>query len=67
MDVLKDYISWKSGKLELAEGLEQLRFLENNKQILCVESESMGQKFWELNNPEDLEKIDQFLSKMGIA
>ena len=67
VDVLKDYISWKTGKLELAEGLEQLRFLENNKQILCVESESMGQKFWELNNPEDLEKIEQFLSKMGIA
>ena len=65
-DVLKDYIGWKSGELELAEGLEQLRFLENNKNILCVESDSKGQKFWELNNPEDLEKIEQFLFEMGV-
>jgi 3-deoxy-manno-octulosonate cytidylyltransferase (CMP-KDO synthetase) len=65
-DVLKEYTSWENGKLELAEGLEQLRFLENNKKILCVESDSKGQKFWELNNPEDLEKIEQFLYKMGV-
>lgn len=65
-EVLKEYISWESGKLESVEGLEQLRFLENNKKVLCVESESKGQKFWELNNPEDLAKIEQFLRKMGV-
>ena len=66
VDILSRYKDWESGKLESNEGLEQLRFLENNEEILCVDSDSRGQKFWELNNPEDVEKIESFLCDMGI-
>ena len=66
VDILSRYRNWGSGKLESNEGLEQLRFLENNEEILCVESDSKGLKFWELNNPEDVDKIESFLYAMGV-
>ena len=65
-EVLRRYVSWGSSNLEISEGLEQLRFMENNKKILCVEVEAKGRKFWELNNPEDISKLEDFMSKMGI-
>jgi len=46
--------------------LEQLRFIENNKKILCVEVNAKGRKFWELNNPEDIGKIENFMLEMGL-
>ena len=66
VDILSRYRNWESGKLESNEGLEQLRFLENNEEILCVESDNKGLKFWELNNPEDVIKIESFLYAMGV-
>ncbi len=65
-EILSRYVSWGSSNLEISEGLEQLRFMENNKKILCVEVEAKGRKFWELNNPEDIGKLEDFMSKMGI-
>jgi 3-deoxy-manno-octulosonate cytidylyltransferase (CMP-KDO synthetase) len=53
--------------LERLEGLEQLRFVENNKRVLCVEVEGKGRAFWELNNPEDVPRIEAMLSEMGQA
>ncbi len=64
-DALADYPSWPVGPLEQLEGLEQLRFLENNRKILCVEVESRGREFWELNNPEDVARIEAMILKMG--
>ncbi|MCY4206693.1 MAG: 3-deoxy-manno-octulosonate cytidylyltransferase [Roseovarius sp.] len=63
---LAEYRSWKPGILEQLEGLEQLRFLEQNRKILCVEVEARGRKFWELNNPDDVERIETFMSQMGM-
>jgi 3-deoxy-manno-octulosonate cytidylyltransferase (CMP-KDO synthetase) len=63
-DVLADYPSWPVGPLEQLEGLEQLRFLENNRRILCVEVEARGREFWELNNPEDVARIEAMMLKM---
>jgi 3-deoxy-manno-octulosonate cytidylyltransferase (CMP-KDO synthetase) len=55
------YPSWPIGPLEGLEGLEQLRFLENGRPVLCVEVQSKGRQFWELNNPSDVAVIEAML------
>ncbi len=60
------YKDWPVGPLERLEGLEQLRFLEQDRTILCVEVEARGRQFWELNNPEDIEKIETMMREMGM-
>lgn len=64
-DALASYPSWPTGPLEQLEGLEQLRFLENGRKILCVQVEARGREFWELNNPEDVARIEDMMAKMG--
>lgn len=58
---LTSYLGFKEGKLERLEGLEQLRFLENGRPVLCVEVDGRGRVFWELNNPVDVERIEAVL------
>ncbi|MCF3973284.1 3-deoxy-manno-octulosonate cytidylyltransferase [Paracoccus salsus] len=60
------YAGWDEGKLEKLEGLEQLRFLERGSRILCVEVEARGRQFWELNNPEDVARIETMMREMKI-
>lgn len=64
---LNAYSRWPVGPLETLEGLEQLRFLEQGDAILCVEVEARGRSFWELNNPEDVQRIEAMMSAMGMA
>lgn len=64
---LAAYPSWQMGPLEALEGLEQLRFLERERPVLCVEVEARGRQFWELNNPEDVSRIEAMLREMGAA
>ncbi len=64
---LAAYQSWPAGPIETLEGLEQLRFLENRRSILCVEVEARGRQFWELNNPQDVPKIEAMMKEMGMA
>lgn len=64
-DALTAYGTWPVGPLETLEGLEQLRFLENGHTVLCVEVEGRGRAFWELNNPEDVPRIEAMLAQMG--
>jgi len=59
---LSAYPSWPIGPLETLEGLEQLRFLEQGRPVLCVEVQSRGRQFWELNNPSDVAVIEAMLS-----
>ena len=66
-DALAAYPSWKAGPLEQLEGLEQLRFLERGRHVLCVEVDAKGRQFWELNNPEDVPRIEKMLLDMGVA
>lgn len=61
---LQKYMSWPEGPLEKLEGLEQLRFLENGCPVLCVEVDGKGRAFWELNNPEDVERIERILKEL---
>lgn len=65
-DALLDYAGWPPGRMEQLEGLEQLRFLERGRRVLCVEVEARGRKFWELNNPEDKERLEHMMRDMGI-
>jgi 3-deoxy-manno-octulosonate cytidylyltransferase (CMP-KDO synthetase) len=63
---LEKYETSEIGPLEGLEGLEQLRFLENGLSIYCVEVNAEGREFWELNNPEDIPRIESMLMKMGM-
>lgn len=60
------YKEIQEGIWEKWEGLEQLRFLENDIPMACVEVDSKGRHFWELNNPEDVTRIEAILSQHGI-
>ncbi|MEL6883242.1 MAG: manno-octulosonate cytidylyltransferase [Pseudomonadota bacterium] len=63
---LGDYPTWDTCPLETLEGLEQLRFLEHGRQILCVEVDARGRQFWELNNPSDVPKLEAMMAEMGL-
>lgn len=63
---LAAYPTWPIGPLEQLEGLEQLRFMENSRAVLCVEVKARGRAFWELNNPEDVPKIEEMMVQMGL-
>lgn len=60
---LRAYPTWPIGPLEVLEGLEQLRFLEQRRNVLCVEVEARGRQFWELNNPSDVDIIESMLAR----
>jgi 3-deoxy-manno-octulosonate cytidylyltransferase (CMP-KDO synthetase) len=62
---LAQYPAWPVGMLERLEGLEQLRFLEQGRQVLCVEVAAKGRQFWELNNPSDVPVIEAMMAAMG--
>ena len=62
---LAEYPTWPVGPLERLEGLEQLRFLEQGRQVLCVEVAAQGRQFWELNNPSDVPVIEAMMAAMG--
>ncbi len=64
---LRAYPHWSIGPLETLEGLEQLRFLEAGHPVLCVEVDARGSKFWELNNPEDIPRIEAMMREMGTV
>ncbi len=64
--VLEVYPQWPAGPLERLEGLEQLRFLEQGRQVLCVEVDALGRGFWEVNNPEDVPRVEAMFAELGI-
>ncbi len=63
---LARYRTLPPGPLERLEGLEQLRFLENGMTVRCVEVEARGREFWELNNPEDVPRIEAVLARQNM-
>ncbi len=65
-EALNTYDTWSKGPLEKLEGLEQLRFLENGKRVKCVEVNGKGRVFWELNNPEDVARIESVLDTLWL-
>ncbi|MGR3616900.1 MAG: 3-deoxy-manno-octulosonate cytidylyltransferase [Paracoccaceae bacterium] len=65
-DALASYPGWRVGPLEQLEGLEQLRFMESGEKVLCVEVTARGRQFWELNNPEDVPRIEAMMAEMAL-
>lgn len=65
-DALTAYSSWGESQLEQLEGLEQLRFLALGRDMFCAQVDARGREFWELNNPEDVPKIEAMMAKMGV-
>ena len=65
-DALRQYVAMEPGPLEMLEGLEQLRFMEHGLPVTCVEVESRGAVFWELNNPSDTPRIEAAMARQGI-
>ncbi len=64
-EALSRYMAAGACELENLEGLEQLRFLYNGLPVTCVEVEAQGREFWELNNPEDVPRIEAVLKREG--
>lgn len=65
-ETLAAYPGWPVGPLETLEGLEQLRFVENGRAVLCTEVAARGRQFWELNNPSDVARIEAMMAEMGL-
>lgn len=66
-EALAAYAAMPPTPLELLEGLEQLRFLEHGLPIRTVEVDGRGRPFWEVNNPEDVPRVEGQLARLGIA
>jgi 3-deoxy-manno-octulosonate cytidylyltransferase (CMP-KDO synthetase) len=56
---LLDFTTWPMGRLENAEKLEQLRYLENGVPIRMIETSFIGIG---IDTPEDLEKAKQLIN-----
>jgi 3-deoxy-manno-octulosonate cytidylyltransferase (CMP-KDO synthetase) len=65
-EALAAYPTWPVGPLEQLEGLEQLRFMENGRAVRCTEVQAKGRQFWELNNPEDVPRLEAMMADMGL-
>lgn len=63
---LRAYMAAGPCLLEDLEGLEQLRFLYHGLPVTCVEVDGQGREFWELNNPEDVARIETVLKREGV-
>ena len=63
-DILERYTEMDEGALEKQEGLEQLRFLENDIDVRCVVVEAKGSPVWEVNNPSDIAIVEK-IQKSG--
>jgi 3-deoxy-manno-octulosonate cytidylyltransferase (CMP-KDO synthetase) len=63
---LERYAATPVSELETLEGLEQLRFLVAGIPVAVVEVETPPFALRELNNPEDVEPIEQALTEAGL-
>jgi 3-deoxy-manno-octulosonate cytidylyltransferase (CMP-KDO synthetase) len=65
-EALERYVATPVSKLETLEGLEQLRFLTAGVPMAVVDVETPPFALRELNNPEDVEPIEQALIDAGL-
>ena len=65
-EALDRYVSAPVSELEMLEGLEQLRFLGAGIKVAVVDVATPPFALRELNNPEDMEAIEQALIDAGL-
>ncbi len=65
LQALKDYVRLAPTALELAEGLEQLRILENGIPIKVVSVDYNGRTHWSVDHPEDIAIVESIIKKEG--
>ena len=65
-EALERYVATPVSELEMLEGLEQLRFLVAGVPIAVVDVATPPYALRELNNPEDIEAIEQALIEAGL-
>jgi 3-deoxy-manno-octulosonate cytidylyltransferase (CMP-KDO synthetase) len=64
-DALEKYVSLPPSPLELAEGLEQLRALENGMPIQVVPVDYNGRTHWAVDSPEDAKMAEKLILREG--
>jgi 3-deoxy-manno-octulosonate cytidylyltransferase (CMP-KDO synthetase) len=62
---LERYVSLEPSPLERAEGLEQLRALENGMPIRVVEVDYRGRTHWSVDTPEDISHVEEIINREG--
>ena len=65
-DALIDYSAAPPSPLEILEGLEQLRFLDQGKRVQVLPIDPVGWDCIELNNPSDVAPIEAVLAARGV-
>ena len=65
-EALERYVATPVSELETLEGLEQLRFLVAGVPVAVVDVAAPPFALRELNNPEDVEPIEQALAEAGL-
>ena len=64
-DALERFIALGPSPLELTEGWEQLRALENGMGVRVVEVDYRGRRHLAIDSPEDLRRVEQLLAEDG--
>ena len=64
-EALERFIAMGPSPLELTEGLEQLRALENGMPVRVVEVDYRGRRHLAIDSPEDLLRVERLLAEDG--
>ena len=65
LSALKEYVCLNPTPLELAEGLEQLRIIENGMSIKVVPVDYQGRTHGSVDHPEDIAIVENIIKKEG--
>ena len=63
--VLKQYVQMSPTPLELAEGLEQLRLIENGLAVKIIAVDYKGRSHWSIDEPTDITVVEDIIKKEG--
>ena len=64
-EALSEFIHLPQSPLEKAEGLEQLRAIENGIPIRVIVADYKGRTHWSIDTPEDVKLVEQIITREG--
>ncbi|MFT5731578.1 MAG: 3-deoxy-manno-octulosonate cytidylyltransferase (CMP-KDO synthetase) [Planctomycetota bacterium] len=64
-EALDELVAMPPSPLELTEGLEQLRALDNGMRIRVVEVDYRGRRHMAIDSPEDLKRVESLIAEDG--